>query len=90
MDIEKMVREITSEILKEVNSKEKAASSPTGSYDASYGKYMDHTVLKPDTIRNTVKRFCDEAKEYKFASVCVNPTHVKYRSEERRVGKECS
>lgn len=78
MDIEKMVREITSEILKEVNSKEKAASSPTGSYDASYGKYMDHTVLKPDTIRNTVKRFCDEAKEYKFASVCVNPTHVKY------------
>lgn len=41
-------------------------------------KYCDHTVLKPDTQRATVKRFCDEAKEYRFASVCVNGTHVKF------------
>lgn len=46
-------------------------------YEPSYGQYIDHTVLKPDTIRSTVKRFCDEARQYHFASVCVNPTHVK-------------
>jgi deoxyribose-phosphate aldolase len=43
---------------------------------------MDHTVLKPATEKSTVKRFCDEAKQWKFASVCVNPTHVKYVSEQ--------
>lgn len=47
------------------------------SYEPSYAQYIDHTVLKPDTVRSTVKRFCDEAREYHFASVCVNPTHVR-------------
>ena len=51
-------------------------------YDPTYAQYMDHTVLKPETTRATVKRFCDEAKEYHFASVCINPTWVKYVSEQ--------
>jgi deoxyribose-phosphate aldolase len=51
-------------------------------YDASYAKYIDHTVLKCATTRETVMRFCDEAKQYHFASVCVNPTHVKFVSEQ--------
>lgn len=51
-------------------------------YDASYVRYIDHTVLKCGTTRETVKRFCDEAKEYRFASVCVNPCHVKFVHEQ--------
>lgn len=47
-------------------------------HDASYAKYMDHTVLKPDTTRATLQRFCDDAKRYGFASVCVNPVNVKF------------
>lgn len=47
-------------------------------YDKSYAKYMDHTVLKADTTKETLKKFCDEAKEYGFASVCVNPGNVPY------------
>jgi deoxyribose-phosphate aldolase len=39
--------------------------------------YCDHTVLKPDTTEKTVERFCQEAIEWGFASVCVNPTHVR-------------
>ncbi|MBT3320306.1 MAG: deoxyribose-phosphate aldolase [Clostridia bacterium] len=39
---------------------------------------MDHTVLKPATTRSTVTTFCEEAIKYDFASVCVNPTHVKF------------
>ncbi|MEA4932617.1 MAG: deoxyribose-phosphate aldolase [Lawsonibacter sp.] len=50
--------------------------------DLSYAKYIDHTVLKCGTTRETVKRFCDEAKEYRFASVCVNPTHVQFVHEQ--------
>lgn len=47
-------------------------------YDASYSMYIDHTVLKCATTRDTVKRFCEEARQYRFASVCVNPCHVKF------------
>ena len=58
------------------------SSQDMPNYDASYAKYIDHTVLKPETEQTTIKRFCDEAKEWKFASVCVNPIHVKYVSEQ--------
>jgi deoxyribose-phosphate aldolase len=51
-------------------------------YEPSYGQYIDHTVLKPDTLQSTVKRFCDEAKQYHFAGVCVNPTHIKFVANE--------
>lgn len=34
--------------------------------------YIDHTILKPDATREQVIKICEEAKEYKFASVCVN------------------
>lgn len=51
-------------------------------YNAEYAKYMDHTVLKPATTKDTVRRFCDEAKKYHFASVCVNPVHVKFVHEQ--------
>lgn len=40
--------------------------------------YIDHTILKADAKKLDIKRVCDEAKKYKFASVCVNPSNVKY------------
>ena len=43
MDIEKIVREITNEVLKEVQGG--TAEKKGSCYDASYAKYMDHTVL---------------------------------------------
>jgi deoxyribose-phosphate aldolase len=44
----------------------------------NYNKMIDHTILKADTPLETVKRICDEAMEYGFASVCINPCHVAY------------
>jgi len=83
MDIEKLIKEITSEVLREVNAGGPAEKSTYGpNYDPAYAKYMDHTVLKPETEKSTVKKFCDEAKQWHFASVCVNPTHVKYVAEQ--------
>ncbi len=39
-------------------------------------KMIDHTVLKPDATKETVAGLCREAREYGFASVCVNTCHV--------------
>jgi deoxyribose-phosphate aldolase len=47
-----------------------------------YAKYIDHTVLKPETVRETVARFCDEARRYRFAAVCVNPCWIAFAREQ--------
>ena len=39
-------------------------------------KKIDHTMLKADSTTDTILRYCTEAKEYNFASVCVNSCHV--------------
>ncbi|AQU79133.1 MULTISPECIES: deoxyribose-phosphate aldolase [Planococcus] len=38
--------------------------------------YIDHTLLKPESTESQVVQLCQEAAEYKFASVCVNPAWV--------------
>ncbi|MGH6961813.1 MAG: deoxyribose-phosphate aldolase [Dongiaceae bacterium] len=38
---------------------------------------IDHTLLKPDANEAQVAQLCHEARQYNFAAVCVNPTHVK-------------
>ena len=40
-------------------------------------KYIDHTLLKQDATKNQIDCLLSEAREYDFASVCVNPTWVK-------------
>jgi deoxyribose-phosphate aldolase len=45
------------------------------------GKYIDHTILKPEAKKSDVRKICEEALEYKFKAVCVNPLYVKFASE---------
>jgi deoxyribose-phosphate aldolase len=80
MDINHLIEEITREVMKELNKSPDSGRAQSG-YNAEYAKYVDHTVLRPDTTRATIEKFCREAMEYGFASVCVNPTHVKYVAE---------
>ena len=44
----------------------------------NYNKYIDHTLLKQDALASQIDHLIDEAIEYDFASVCVNPTWVKH------------
>ena len=44
-------------------------------------KYIDHTILKPFAKKEDIERFCREAKEYDFASVCLNSSYVAYAHE---------
>jgi deoxyribose-phosphate aldolase len=47
-----------------------------GEVPADLGKLIDHTLLKPEATRDEVVKLCDEARKYRFASVCVNTTWV--------------
>jgi deoxyribose-phosphate aldolase len=42
----------------------------------SVAAMIDHTLLKPDATKSEIETLCREAKEFGFASVCVNPTWV--------------
>ncbi len=44
-------------------------------------KYIEHTLLKQDPTKAEVIKLLDEAKEYGFLGVCVNPVNVKMASE---------
>lgn len=43
--------------------------------------YIEHTLLKQDADKKSLKKLFDEAKEHKFLGVCVNPCNVKYAAE---------
>ncbi|MFD1926520.1 deoxyribose-phosphate aldolase [Sporosarcina siberiensis] len=45
--------------------------------NTNIAEYIDHTLLKADAKKNEIDNLCAEAREYSFASVCVNPTWVK-------------
>ncbi len=47
-------------------------------------KYIDHTLLKADATYADVDQLCEEARTYGFASVCVNPVHVRRCSQSLR------
>lgn len=38
--------------------------------------YIDHTLLKQNATKEQILQLCAEAKQYRFASVCVNPGWV--------------
>lgn len=42
----------------------------------TFAEFIDHTLLKPDATDAAVKEVCRQAREYKFASVCINPSHI--------------
>lgn len=43
---------------------------------AQMARLIDHTLLKPEATESEVRRLCEEARKYEFASVCINPCWV--------------
>ena len=41
-----------------------------------YNKFIDHTLLKQDATPEQIVKLCEEAKQFDFMSVCVNPAYV--------------
>jgi deoxyribose-phosphate aldolase len=48
----------------------------SGGAPAGVASMIDHTLLKPDATRASIEELCREAAQFKFATVCVNPTWV--------------
>jgi len=48
----------------------------SGGAPGDVASMIDHTLLKPDATRRDIEALCREAAEYRFATVCVNPTWV--------------
>jgi deoxyribose-phosphate aldolase len=47
-----------------------------GGAPISVASMIDHTLLKPDATRRNIEELCREAAQFKFATVCVNPTWI--------------
>jgi len=52
------------------------AGVDVGKVDLEIARMIDHTLLKADATAEDVRKLCEEAKKYCFASVCVNSTNV--------------
>lgn len=50
-------------------------------------RMIDHTLLKPESTKENIIQLCKEAKEYKFATVCVHPFWVRTAAE-KLIGTE--
>ncbi|MBV8758135.1 MAG: deoxyribose-phosphate aldolase [Deltaproteobacteria bacterium] len=62
--------------MEEVGAMRVGAMPGVGEVPADLAKLIDHTLLKAEATREEVVKLCEEARKYKFASVCVNTTWV--------------
>lgn len=53
-------------------------------FDRSVARLIDHTILRPEAIRDDILQICAEALQFEFASVCVNPFWAKLVAGELR------
>jgi deoxyribose-phosphate aldolase len=85
LEIEKLIEKITEEVYQKVLSdmKNKGGTVDRESLSAAFNNesnnlssMIDHTLLKPDATVEQIKKLCTEARENKFASVCINPYYI--------------
>ena len=61
-----------------VDTLQKTSRAPVLATDIA--RLIDHTALKPDTSAEDIESLCQEALDYSFASVCINPCYVRLAS----------
>jgi len=83
VDINQIIRQAVEEVLSQIGMTESLGGGQEYSA-ASIAKYIDHTLLKPDASLEQIKKVCDEAKKYHFASVCVNTSYAADVTEQLR------
>ena len=79
--INKIIKKVTKEVFECTGGNSAAASEAKASFapqPQSLASYIDHTLLKSDATLEDIRKVCDEAKKHQFASVCVNPSYIKY------------
>ena len=78
MDEKKLVELITQEVMKAMSNQgaAKAPGAPPADFNRDLAKIIDHTLLKPEATGEDIDKLCAEARQYGFASVCVNTSWV--------------
>ncbi len=81
ISVEKLVEIITREVMAAIQEQKRFAgatpAAPVSSAPAgSLAGMIDHTLLKPDATPDQIAQLCYEARQYGFASVCINPAWV--------------
>jgi deoxyribose-phosphate aldolase len=56
---------------------ERFGLNAAATYPHEVARRIDHTLLKPDATQEQIEKLCAEARQYGFATVCVNPTWVR-------------
>src|SRR5688500_10578554 len=55
-----------------------SSSSNKKMTQAELASYIDHTLLKPESVQSQFEKLCEEALKYRFKSVCVNSSWVPF------------
>ena len=92
MEHNEMVDKITKEVMSRLNEKmkeqdkNKSESSKNSKQmtPLELAGYIDHTLLKPEATTPQFEQLCDEARTYKFKSVCVNSSWVSFVAKKLR------
>lgn len=82
MDLDALIKQITEEVCAKFATGNADAQQQGGISPQDVAKYVDHTLLKPQASWEDVRKVCDEAKQYHFASVCVNPSYIRFVAEQ--------
>lgn len=95
MEHKDLIDKITNEVMLRLNEKMKLMDSgkkessekQTGNLGlspAELARYIDHTLLKPGSVKSQFEQLCNEAIQYKFYSVCVNSGWVEFVAKKLR------
>lgn len=86
-ELDALVESVTSEVYRRLQSPKKVGAtekielpenrkSPEILQPAQLASMIDHTLLKPDASTDQIRKLCEEAAQFKFATVCVNSSNV--------------
>lgn len=78
MDVNEVIKRVTEEVYAQYSNETRAECPSGGISPAAVASYIDHTILAAKATQDDVRRVCDEARQYRFASVCVNPGYIRF------------
>jgi len=67
-----------------LDKKPASAGGSGGISNQELAKYIDHTLLKPEATQEQIDKLIEEAKTYKFYSICINSSWVAYSAKKLR------
>jgi deoxyribose-phosphate aldolase len=69
--IRRIVEQVAQQVLAQLEEQQRGAQEKD-----SFAQFFDHTLLKADGTEEQIGQLCQEAREFGFASVCINPINV--------------